>query len=193
MPAVGREVQDLDRAEEGHRDRGESESPRARVTTEFKTSEDEAEPVFGSGAREPGKVLTPMGGGAGGHLDAGQAALSLSRHELANLSRYRDLRRGRFPFVGGAEPCHGLFVGRNLGSGWNDGARAENEVEIRAGRVMPDEGRIGNGIEVAGQIDREDVDVDLYEGGCAALAPLEIGKEAVARDAAAERAVSWEC
>jgi hypothetical protein len=52
---------------------------------------------------------------------------------------------------------------------------------------VPDQGRIGNGIEVAGQIDRDDVDVDLHEGGCAAVAPLGIGKEAVARGAAAER------
>ena len=52
VPAVGHEVQELDRAEEGHRDRGESESPRARVRAEFKTNEDEAEPVLGSRASE---------------------------------------------------------------------------------------------------------------------------------------------
>ncbi len=127
-----------------------------------------------------------MRGGAGGHIDAGQAALGLGRHELAHLAGNGDLRRGRFPLVGGAEPSHGLLLGRDLGSGWNDGARAENEVEIRAGCVVPDEGRIGNGIELAGQIDRDDVDVDLHEGGCAAVAPLEIGKKAVARGAAAE-------
>jgi hypothetical protein len=52
---------------------------------------------------------------------------------------------------------------------------------------VPDEGRIGDGIEVAGQIDREDVDVDLHEGECAVVPRLGIGKEAVARGAAAER------
>jgi hypothetical protein len=120
-------------------------------------------------------------------MDAGQAALVLGRHELANLAGNRDLRRGRFPLVGGAEPSDGLLVGRDFGSGWKDGARAKNEVEIRVGCVVPDEGRIGNGIEVAGQIDRDDVDVDLHEGECAVVPRLGIGKKAVARGAAAER------
>ena len=164
MPAVCREIEELDHAEEGDGDWRESESPRARVTTEFKTSEDEAEPVFGSGAREPGKVLNPMGGDAGGHLDAGQTALGLGRRDLAELARQRGLVDGWLPHRAGREPSDGLFVRRDLGRGGEDGAGAEDEIELLASRVMPGKGRPGGVVDVAGRRDRQDVDVELHGG-----------------------------
>ena len=63
MPAIVREIEELDFTKWGHGDGREREAPRVRVAAEFETREEQAEPVFRSGPSKSGEILDAMRGG----------------------------------------------------------------------------------------------------------------------------------
>jgi hypothetical protein len=193
VPAVGREVEELDLAEKGDGHGLEREAPGAWIGAEFEAREEQAEPVFGSGPSKSGEILHAMGCRARWNLDAGQAALRAGRHELAELAGDGDFRAGRLPRSAGREPGDGFLVGWDLGRGGEDGAGTEDGGELLAGGVMKDVRRVGSAVGVAGRRDRQDVDVEFHGGvGAQRWRGWRDGGDADARGASVERAVSLE-
>ena len=63
VPAVGREIEELDFTKEGDGDWPKREAPRAWVAAEFEAREEQAQPVFGSGPSKSGEILDAIRGG----------------------------------------------------------------------------------------------------------------------------------
>ena len=164
-PPVMGEVEKLDLAKEGSRDRRGCKPPRVGIAAEFEAGDEKADTNTGLGASDQGELLEDVRCTGSRDCDSDQTALGLCRLDLAVHAGNWDLRGGRLPVGAGREPCDGLFMGLNLGCRRLDGPGVDDRAEFHPRGVVVDIlGRIGASKWLVRARNGDQLDVDMHAG-----------------------------
>ena len=162
QPPASMKVEELDFAEEHARHRRQTESPGVRVSPEFETGKQQADPGFRRRSGKDRQLAEDVRSYGARHGDSDEAALGLRGGDLAGEPRKWALGGRGLPIRARAEPGDWMLRRGNRGGAGGNLARVQDEAELQAGGVVKD------GVWWSGQgvrrRDREQMDVELHGG-----------------------------